>query len=169
MPVELSLPFVAAVGTDLLDAEWELFEDVIKETDRVLLGMSVVCPQGADPSRIINGSILVSLDPSSGIRLECQELDIELDMMAWYLFGVSLSMDLSPAGVPGQAPETIPDESPIYTVAANLDPVVALQVPHYSLGAEVIFLPKMQYQFDGFFGQLIGPMLANWPFALQAC
>ena len=78
-------------------------------------------------------------------------------------------MDHSPAGVPGKAPETIPDESPIYTVATDLDQVVALQISHYSLGAEVIFFPKMQNQFDGFFGQLIGPMLANWPFALQAC
>ena len=42
MPVELGLELMAVVGPDLLDAERELFDDVIDEVDRVGLCVFVV-------------------------------------------------------------------------------------------------------------------------------
>ena len=39
MPMELGLEFVTIIGTHFANAEWELFDDVVNEVDRVCLSM----------------------------------------------------------------------------------------------------------------------------------
>lgn len=41
VPVELRLELIAIVSSDLVDAEWELFNDVLHEVDRV--GLCELC------------------------------------------------------------------------------------------------------------------------------
>jgi hypothetical protein len=83
---------------------------------------------------------LISFDLLSRCVLKRQELNVNLDVMAGDLFGVSLGVNFPSSGVPGEAAYAIADKGPIYATAADLDPVVALQVPHDPLWAKMIFL-----------------------------
>ena len=42
MPMELRLEFMAAIGSDLLDAKWKFGDDVINKFNSVLLRMTLV-------------------------------------------------------------------------------------------------------------------------------
>ena len=59
VPVERCLPFMAAIGTNCMDAERELLYDVVDEVNRVLLSVPSVDPQGAYPSGVIDGRVLI--------------------------------------------------------------------------------------------------------------
>ncbi len=60
MPVELGLELMPIVGPDFLDAERELFNDVIDEVDRVGLCVFVVDLERPDAGRVRGG--LAKLD-----------------------------------------------------------------------------------------------------------
>ncbi len=59
MPVEERLELVAAVGSDGLDPEGELLDDVIDEVDGVGLRVTPVDLQRPNPRRIIDGRVLI--------------------------------------------------------------------------------------------------------------
>jgi len=42
VPMELGLPFVAAICTESLDSERELFDNIIGEVDRAFLRMTLI-------------------------------------------------------------------------------------------------------------------------------
>lgn len=58
MPVELSLELVAIFGSNFLDAERELFNDVINEVDGICLGMYFIDFESSDTGSTIDSSIL---------------------------------------------------------------------------------------------------------------
>ena len=62
VPVELGLELMAIVGSDFLDAERELFDDVIDEVDGVGLCVFVVDFEGPDAGCVVDGSILEPAD-----------------------------------------------------------------------------------------------------------
>ena len=77
MPVELGLELMAVVGPDLLDAERELFDDVIDEVDRVGLCVFVVDLERPDAGGIVDRGILEPADLLAALASEGEELDVE--------------------------------------------------------------------------------------------
>ena len=62
MPVELSLELVAIVRPDFLDAERELFDDVVNKVDGAGLGVFLIDLERPNPGRIIDGGELEAAD-----------------------------------------------------------------------------------------------------------
>ena len=89
VPVELGLELVAVVGSDLFDAERELFDDVIDEVLSVGLSMFVVDFERPDARRVIDSSILEPADLLAALAGEGEELDVHLDVVPWNLFSDS--------------------------------------------------------------------------------
>ncbi len=58
MPMELRLELMAIVGSDLADAERELFDDVIGEVDGVGLGVLFTDFWGSNARCVVNGRVL---------------------------------------------------------------------------------------------------------------
>jgi len=97
MPMELGLELVAVVSPYFLDAEGELFDDVIDEGDGICLVVLFKDFQGTDARGVVDSSVLESTDLLTLFSDKCQELDIHLDVMAGDLFVVSLSMHFAHA------------------------------------------------------------------------
>ena len=85
MQAELSLELMPVVGPDLLDAERELFNDVIDKVDRVGLCVFVVDLECPDAGRIVDGSILEPSDFLAALADEGEELDVLSNKIAWCL------------------------------------------------------------------------------------
>ena len=66
---------MAVVGPDLLDAERELFDDVIDEVDRV--GLCVFVVERPDAGGIVDRGILEPADLLAALASEGEELDVE--------------------------------------------------------------------------------------------
>ena len=75
MPVELGLELMPVVGPDLLDAERELFDDVINEVDRVGVCVFVVDLERPDAGSVIDSGILEPPDFLTALASEGEELD----------------------------------------------------------------------------------------------
>ena len=105
--MELGLEFMAVVGPDLPDPEWELFDNVIDKVDGVSLSVTLVDFQSPYAGSVINGRILKAANLLASITYECQELDIHLDVMARNLFVVPFGVDLAHAGTAGKLVETV--------------------------------------------------------------
>ena len=103
MPVELSLEFVAAIGSDCVDAEWELFTHIIHEVTGVSLIVTSIYLQCPHPRSIIDGGVLIPFNRLVVFIQEFQELNIHLYMMAGHLFLVALGMHFPDSGAPGQS------------------------------------------------------------------
>ena len=86
MPVELGLELMAVIHANGVDAEWELFDDIIHEIDCVLLGVLWVCLQGSDARGVVNGRILKTFDRFAVFSFEEQEFHIHLDVVAGHFF-----------------------------------------------------------------------------------
>lgn len=97
MPVEFGLEFMAIIGSDFLNAEWKLVDDVVNEVDGIGLGVSAVDLERPDPGRIVDGGILEAPHGLASFSFEDEEFDIHLDMMARHLLIVALGVDLSDA------------------------------------------------------------------------
>jgi hypothetical protein len=150
MPVELRLPFMAAISTDLLDAERKFFDNKIEEINRTLLVVLFIYLQCADPCGIVDSRVLVSPDLLAFSCLKRQELNIELNVVTGDFFGVPFGVYFPPFCVLGESSYTVSDKSSIDAVAADFGPVVALKVSHNSFRTEMISLPEMQYFLNGF-------------------
>lgn len=60
MPMELGLELVTPIGSDRVDSEGELLDDVIDEVDGVRLGVAAIDLQGADTRSVIDGCVLIA-------------------------------------------------------------------------------------------------------------
>lgn len=64
-------------------------------------------------------------------------------------------------------PKTLPDKGPVDRRAGGLHPVIAIEVPSDSLGAEVIRAPQMNDFLHDFCGELPRMALRDGPFPHQ--
>ena len=62
MPMELGLKLVTVIGSHFADAEGELFDDVVDESDGTGLCIALIDFEGPDAGGIVDGGILVALD-----------------------------------------------------------------------------------------------------------
>ena len=62
MSTEAGLEFMAIVGADFVDTEWELFDCEANKIDGSRLRMTHIDLQGPDPGYIIGGDILEAAD-----------------------------------------------------------------------------------------------------------
>lgn len=115
MPMKLGLKLMADVGSNLLNAKWELRNDVVNKIDGVCLRATLVDFQSSHTRCIINRGILVAFNISAAFPFEYQELHVHLDMVARHLFVVALCMHLSHARATGKAVQTIAFEDAIDT------------------------------------------------------
>ncbi len=115
VPVELGLEFMAVVRAHLADAEREPGDHGIDEVNRVCLIVSIVDFQGADARGIVDCSVLVALDGFPVFALEFQELNVNLDLVAWHLLLTSLGVDLADARAAWQPAEAMALEDTIDT------------------------------------------------------
>ena len=74
MPMELGLEFVTIIGTDFTNAEWELFDDVVNEVNRICLGMLLVDLEGANFGCIVDCRVLEVTDLFAAFPYERQNL-----------------------------------------------------------------------------------------------
>ena len=74
MPMELGLEFVTIIGTDFTNAEWELFDDVVNEVNRICLGMLLVDLEGANFGCIVDCRVLEATDLFAAFPYERQNL-----------------------------------------------------------------------------------------------
>ncbi len=126
VPVELSLPFVSAIGTYGVDAEGEFIDDVIYEVDRTFLVVPLVDLQSSNPCGVIYGGVLIAFDFAAVFFPEAQELHVYLYMMAWNLFGVPASMDGTAAYITWQTTDSVALESAVDARTGGLEVVIAL-------------------------------------------
>ena len=82
MPMELGLEFVTIIGTDFTNAEWELFDDVVNEVNRICLGMLLVDLEGANSGCIVDCRVLEATDLFAAFPYERQEFNAHLNMTA---------------------------------------------------------------------------------------
>jgi hypothetical protein len=113
MPVELGLEFVPVISSNSFDAEGEFADDVIDEGDGVGLIVPLKDFEGPDASGIINGGVLVALDRLVVFVIECQELDISLDLTARNLTLTSDGMNFAQPGPSWKAVEAIAFEDAV--------------------------------------------------------
>ena len=74
MPMELGLELVTIIGAHFANAEWELFDDVVNEVDRVCLGMLLVDLEGANSGCIVDCRVLEATDLFAAFPYERQNL-----------------------------------------------------------------------------------------------
>ena len=95
MPVEFGLEFVAVVRAHLANAEWELFDDVVNEVDRVCLRMFLANLEGANSGRIVDRCVLETTDLFAVFSSESQKLNVHLNVMSWHLLLIAFGVQLS--------------------------------------------------------------------------
>lgn len=96
--MELCLKLVAIIGSHFFDAEGKLFDDIVDEGDGVGLVVTLVDSKGSYARRIINIVVLIVLDGFVVFVLECQKLNIKLNLMARNLLWLSDGVDLTKPG-----------------------------------------------------------------------
>ena len=138
VPMKPGLELMAVVGTDRADTERKLSADVIDELDGVGLGVTAVDLQGSNARSVIDGCELIALD----LAREGKKLDIDLHMVSRDLLFIPFHHLLGHDGAfvdgTGQPLESMPGEGAAHSSFGDFHPVVALQVPGNTLGAEVI-------------------------------
>ena len=92
MPMELGLEFVAIILRDFTNAEWERFDDVVNEVNRVCLGMLLVDHEGASSGCIVDCRVLEATDLFAAFPYDRQELDIHLNVMARHLLLIAFGV-----------------------------------------------------------------------------
>lgn len=83
--------------------------------------MAVVDLLGADAGGIVDDRVLIALDGFPVFAVEFQEFDVDLNLMTWHLFLVSVSMDLANTGTTGQSAEAVAPESAIHACVGDGD------------------------------------------------
>ena len=162
------LELVPVVGTDRADTERKLSTDVIDELDGVGLGVTTVDFQGTNAGGVIDGRELIALD---GAR-EGKKLDIDLHMVSRDLLFIPfhhlLGHDGAFVDATGQPFEAMPGEGAAHATFGDFDPVVALQVPGNTLGAEVIGTSQVEDFFIDLRSGTPGRVSGAWPAVDQA-
>ena len=148
VPVELGLELVAVVRPHLADTEWEALDDVVEEVDSVGLGVPAVDLESPDTGGVVDGGVLIALDRLSVFSPEDQELDVNLDLVAWHLLLVAGCVDLAEPCSPRQAVQAIALEDTGYAGSRDLDVMVARQIPNDAHWPQVVGLAQVKNLFD---------------------
>jgi hypothetical protein len=122
VPMELGLELTAVVGPDFLDAEWQLFDDVIDKDDRVGLSMFVVDFERLDTCFVIDGGISVATDFLTTLADEGEEFDR-------HLLVVTLCVDFVHAGSKRQSTSTVAAQNACHTSVGYFDTVISRSSP----------------------------------------
>ena len=107
MPMEFGLELMTVVGPHLVNAEWELFDDMINEVDGVCLRMFFIDLERANPSCIVDCCILESANLFTAFSFEGQKLNVHLNVMPRHLFLISFGVQFAHASASGKPIEAI--------------------------------------------------------------
>ena len=144
VPVELGLELVAVVGSDFLDAERELFDDVIDKVLSVGLCVFVVNLERPDTCSVVNSGILEAADFLAAFADESEELDVHLDVMAGNLLVVTLGVNFAHAGSARQSANTVTTQNARHASVRDCDAVISRQIPDDPDRSEMIFAAQVK-------------------------
>ena len=161
MPMELGLEFVIIIRTDFTNAEWELFDDVVNEVNRVCLGMLLVDLEGANSGCIVDCRVLEAADLFAAFPFERQELNIHLNVMTWNLFLITFGVQLAHSCASGQPVKAVALEDAVDAGVRDFDAVIARQIPDDPDWPEVIFAAQIQNLLYDLCWRLIGRILGD--------
>ena len=161
VPVELCLELMAVIGSDLFDAERELFDDVIDKVDRVGLCVLILDLERPDACRVIDSGILEPADLLAALANEGEELDVHLDVMAGHLLVISLGMDFAHARSARQSANTVAPQNARHACIRDFDVVIACKIPDDPDRSEMIFAAQVKDLLDDLGRGLVGRVLRN--------
>jgi hypothetical protein len=93
MPVKLGLKLMASFRSNRMDTEGKFINHIINKLNGILLSVTRIDFQCSDSGSSIDGCILKTPD-SVAIKVpQRDELHINLDVMAWNLFGITSSVN----------------------------------------------------------------------------
>ena len=161
VPVELGLELVAVVGSDLFDAERELFDDVIDEVDRVGLSMFVVDFERPDARRVIDSSILEPADLLAALADEGEELDVHLDVMAWHLLVITLGVNFAHPRAARQPANAVTTQNARHACVGDFDAVISRQIPDDPDRSEMISAAQVKDLLHDLGWRLVSRVLWN--------
>lgn len=161
LPVELGLELMAVIGSDLFDAERELFDDAINKVDRVGLCVFVVNLERPDTRSVINSSILEAADLLAAFADESEELVVYLDVMAGHLLVVTLGADFTHPRAARQSTNAVTTQNVRYTSVGEFDAVMSRYVPNDPDRPEVAFAAQVVDLVDDLGWRLVGRVLWN--------
>ncbi len=141
VPVELCLEFVTAIGKYPLDAKGECLDDIVDESNRILLGVTGMDFQRPNPRGIIDGGVLIPLQALSFFVREVQKLNVELDRMTRYLLRTAFGMDRPAPHLCRSTIESTTPEDAIDSGITDAKFVIALQTPDGPDGSHVLLSP----------------------------
>ena len=124
VPVEFGLEFVAIVGTNGIDPERELGNDVIHEVDRILLRVPLINLEGANARSIIDCRVLEIPDLAAFLSLEIEEFHIDLHVVPRHLLLIADSRNRPFALTIRQAIEAVTLQYVVYPAGRDLDAVI---------------------------------------------
>jgi hypothetical protein len=113
VPMEQRLELVSIVCPHPSNSKGELLDHAIDEIDRVLLSVALVDAKRPDSGAVVNDRVLVPSHLATPPIHEAEELDVDLNLMAWYgLLVADERADAPFALIPGQAIDTVALEHP---------------------------------------------------------
>ena len=139
VPVKLGLKLMAVIGSDLFDAEGELFDDVIDKVDRVCLCVFGVNLESPDTCSVVYRGILEAADLLAALADEDEELNVHLDVMAGHLLVLTSGVDFAHAGSTRQPTNTVAAQNASHTSVGDCDAGIACKVPDDPDRHEVVF------------------------------
>ena len=139
------LELMAAVGAHRVNAEGKRPGHLVCEGDGVLLCVSPVDAERADPGGIIDRRVLVATDSLPGWPLKREEFHVDLHVMPGDLFGIAMGMHGAPAHAIGQTAQPVAPQYAVDGGVRDAHALVARQVPDDPLRAEVIGPPQVQH------------------------
>jgi hypothetical protein len=168
VPVELCLELMTVIGSDLTNAERELFDDMVDEGDSASLGVALIDFEGSDAGGIVDGRVLITLDRFFVFALKSQELNINLDLMARHLLLVSLGVNFAQPGAARKSADAIALQNAVNTNTGYFDVVITGEIPHDADWPEMISLPQVQDLLNNSCRGLMGMRSCDRPSADEA-
>ena len=148
VPVKLRLELVSPVGPHRMNPKRALRDHVIEETHGVLLSVARVHLEGPDTGGIVDGRVLIAPRRPATWADQLQERDIDLDVMAGDLFGVSMRVHDTSSDATRQAIQAVSAQDAVDGRVGNGDAVRALELPADADGAKVISAAEMKDRLD---------------------
>lgn len=94
MPLELRLEFMAIIRADHLNTKLKLFNHVIDKVDCIYLSMFFLDLERSNARRVVNSSILITLDLVAILSPEDKKLNVNLDVVTGNRIVVAFCVDL---------------------------------------------------------------------------
>jgi hypothetical protein len=88
---------MATIGTNCMDSEGELLNDVINETDSNLLTVPGINLESSDSCSVVDCRVLITSYSGARIAGQIHNFHIHLDVMARYLLGIATGMERTTA------------------------------------------------------------------------